>query len=101
MTLTSRQRAELRARAHHLQPAVQIGQQGVTPALIQSLDDALRARELVKVQLGRNAGLDVRDTANSLADRAGADVVQVIGRTFTLYRENPERRDAGCGMRDA
>jgi RNA-binding protein len=101
MTLTSRQRAELRAKAHHLQPTVQIGQQGVTPALIQSLDDALRARELVKVQLGRNAGLDVRDTANSLAAGAAADVVQVIGRTFTLYRENPElgSRDQGLGAR--
>jgi RNA-binding protein len=97
MTLTSRQRAELRAKAHHLQPAVHIGQQGVTPALAQSLEDALRARELVKVQVGRNAGLDVRDTANALAATAGADVVQVIGRTFTLYRENPElhQRDAG------
>ena len=90
MTLTSRQRAELRSRAHHLDPAVQVGQQGVTPALVQSLDDVLRARELVKIQIGRNTGLDVREIANSLAAAASADVVQVIGRTFTLWRENPD-----------
>ncbi|HJU65944.1 MAG TPA: ribosome assembly RNA-binding protein YhbY [Gemmatimonadaceae bacterium] len=92
MTLTSRQRAELRSRAHHLDPAVQVGQQGVTPALVQSLDDVLRARELVKVQIGRNTGLDVREIANSLAAAASADIVQVIGRTFTLWRENPDLR---------
>lgn len=92
MTLTSRQRAELRAEAHHLQASVQIGHQGVTPTLLQTLDDALRTRELVKVQLGRNAELDLRDAARELAAATGADVVQVIGRTTTLYRENPELR---------
>ncbi|HEX6536349.1 MAG TPA: ribosome assembly RNA-binding protein YhbY [Gemmatimonadaceae bacterium] len=93
MTLTSKQRAELRAQAHHLQPAVHIGQQGATPAVIQTVDDALRTRELVKIQLGRQADLDVRDTARDLAAATAADVVQVIGRTATLYRENPELRE--------
>lgn len=91
MTLSSRRRAELRAEAHHLQPLVQVGHQGVTPALVQSLDDALRTRELVKLQLGRHTELDVKDTAHELAGALQADVVQVIGRTATLYRENPEK----------
>lgn len=91
MTLSSKRRAELRAEAHHLQPLVQIGHQGVTPALVQSLDDAFRTRELVKLQLGRQAELDVRDTAHELARALDAEVVQVIGRTATLYRENPEQ----------
>jgi RNA-binding protein len=91
VTLSSRRRAELRAEAHHLQPLVQIGQQGVTPALLQSLDDALRTRELVKLQLGKHTDLDVKDAAYELAGALLADVVQVIGRTATLYRENLER----------
>ena len=90
MTLTSKQRSELRAEAHHLTPTVHLGHNGVTPALIQSLDDALRARELVKVQLGRQAELDPREIAGQLAAESKADVVQVIGKTATLYRENPE-----------
>ena len=90
MTLTSKQRSELRAEAHHLTPTVHVGQQGVTPALIQSLDDALRTRELVKIQLGRQAELDPREMAGQLAAESNADVVQVIGKTATLYRENPE-----------
>jgi RNA-binding protein len=92
LTISSKRRAELRAEAHHLQAAVHIGQHGLTPALLQSLDDALRTRELVKVQLGRQTELDARDAARELASAVGADVVQVIGKTTTLFRENPELR---------
>ena len=92
MTISPRQRAELRTEAHHLQDTVQVGQQGVTPALVQSLDDALRTRELVKVQLGRQLELGAREAAQRLAAAVSADVVQVIGKTTTLYRENPELR---------
>ncbi len=91
MPLTSKQRAELRAEAHHLSATVHLGHQGATPAVVQSLDDALRTRELVKVQLNRNADAKPKETAQTLAASVGAEVVQVIGRTATLYRENPER----------
>jgi RNA-binding protein len=90
MTLTSKERAELRSEAHHLTPQVHVGHQGVTPTLVQALDDTLRTHELVKVQLGRTTEMTAREAAQSLADAVGADVVQVIGRTVTLYRENPE-----------
>lgn len=90
MSLTSKERASLRAEAHHLSATVHVGQHGITPAVLQSLDDALRTHELVKVQLGRNADASARDGANDLAERAGADVVQVIGRTATLFRPNPD-----------
>ena len=91
MPLTSKRRAELRAEAHHLRPVVQVGRQGLTDAVRQSVDDALRTRELVKIQLGRESDVGPQDVADSLAATLGADVVQVIGRTLTLFRENPER----------
>lgn len=90
MTITGKERAELRAEAHHLDPLVHIGSHGITPALVASLDDVLRTRELVKVQLGRPVEEKPRATAERLARETGAVVVQVIGRTATLYRENPE-----------
>jgi RNA-binding protein len=90
MTLTSKERAELRSEAHHLTPQVHVGHQGVTPTLVQALDDTLRTHELVKVQLGRTTEMTAREAAQSLADAVGADVVQVIGRTVTHYRENAE-----------
>ncbi len=90
MPLSSKERAELRGEAHHLSPGVHVGHQGVTPALLQSLDEALRTRELVKVQVSRNVDEKPKELARRLAAELGADIVQVIGRTATLYRENPE-----------
>ena len=90
MTLDSRARAELRAHAHHLPVMVHIGHQGLTDAVRQSLDDALRTRELVKIQFARNADARPKEAATALARDLGADVVQTIGRTATLFRLNPE-----------
>jgi RNA-binding protein len=88
--LSSKARAELRAEAHHLAVSVHVGHQGLTEAVRQSIDDAIRTHELVKIQFSRNDEVNVKDAANDLARSLGADVVQVIGRTTTLYRENPE-----------
>ena len=90
MTMSGRDRAELRAEAHHLTPLVHVGQFGLSPTVIQALDDALRTRELVKVQLGRNADVKAQDAAAELASATRAIVIQVIGKTATLYRKNPE-----------
>lgn len=90
MAITGKERAELRAEAHHLDPLVHVGAQGITPTLVDALDDALRTRELVKVQLGRPVDEKPRAVAERLAQETGATVVQVIGRTATLYRENPD-----------
>ena len=90
MTLTSKERAELRKEAHHLAALVHGGQTGLTESLIDSLRDALRTHELVKVQLGRQAELPAREAAQQLAEATRSDVVQVIGKTATFYLENPD-----------
>jgi len=89
MSLRGKDRAALRAEAHHLRATVHVGHHGITETLLQSLDEALEARELVKVQVERNAPLPVKETANTLADQCEAEVIQVIGRKTTLYRHNP------------
>jgi RNA-binding protein len=83
-------RATLRAEAHHLDPTVHVGQHGLTPAVISSLDDALRTHELVKVKLGKNADVKSKDAAAEIAAATFSEVIQVIGRTATFYRENPD-----------
>ena len=88
MMITSKQRAELRAEAHHLTPLVHVGSQGLTDAIRSTLDDVLRTHELVKVQLGKQLDISAREAAAQLAESVRADVVQVIGRTATFYREN-------------
>lgn len=90
MTLTSKARADLRARAHHLSAMVHVGHQGLTETVRQTLDDALRTKELVKVQFGKTFDGKPKQIANDVAQNVGAEVVQAIGRTVTLYRENPE-----------
>lgn len=90
MALTSKERATLRAEAHRLTAAVHVGQHGLTETVRQTIDDALRTRELVKIQLTKSAGVTAKEAANALAAAVRADVVQVIGRTATLYRANPE-----------
>ena len=96
MALSSKERAALRGEAHKLTAAVHIGQHGVTDAVRGAVDDVLRTHELVKIQFTKNADVTVKDAANGLANALDAEVVQVIGKTATLYRENPElKRKAG------
>ena len=90
MSMTGKERAGLRSEAHHLDVLVHIGHAGITPTLLQSLDDVLRTRELVKVQVAKGGELSAKAAANDAAQQMGGEVIQVIGRTFTLFRENPE-----------
>jgi RNA-binding protein len=94
VALTSRERAELRSRANQLDVTVHVGHQGLTDGVKQTLDDALRTRELVKIQFSRNFETRPKHIANDVAAQVGAEVVQAIGRTITLWRENPELHES-------
>ena len=89
MTMTGKERAALRSECNRLKPQVHIGQEGLTPALAKSLDDALRTHELVKVQLNKSVDVTAKEAAETLAKRVKAEVIQVIGKTTSLYRYNP------------
>jgi len=89
--MRGKDRATLRAAAHHLDPIVHVGQGGITRAVISSLDDALRTHELVKVQLGKKLDISAKDAAAHLAAATDAEVIQVIGHTCTLYRPKPDK----------
>ena len=95
--MTGKERAELRSECNRLKPTVHIGQEGLTPSLATALDDALRTRELVKVALNKSVDVTAKEAAETLAARVRAEVIQVIGRTATLYRFNPElKRKSGA-----
>lgn len=87
--LTGAQRQHLRGRAHGLEPVVQVGQAGLTDAVVQAVDQALAAHELIKVRLHRPE--DKRGTAAALAERAGGALCGLIGHTVILYRPHPTR----------
>ncbi|MHB8838048.1 MAG: YhbY family RNA-binding protein [Gemmatimonadaceae bacterium] len=90
MTMSGKMRAALRAECNQLTATVHVGKDGLTQALLQSLDDALRTRELVKVALNRTVGVSAKAAAHELAEAMGAEVIQSIGKTATIYRQNPE-----------
>lgn len=89
LLLTPRERADLKARAHALEPVVQVGQAGLSDALVAEVDRALLAHELIKVKLG---GAD-RETRASLTQdlcaRTGAAEVQQVGKIVVLWRPRP------------
>ncbi len=85
--LTSKQRAFLRSMANGINPIFQVGKNGVTPELRDTVNNALEARELVKINVLDNNLIDAASAAEMLASRTGAEVVQVIGNKFVLYRK--------------
>ena len=84
--LKSSQRAKLRAMANGLDPVVIIGKEGLGDNFVQAVDEALEARELIKLKLLETAPVTVREAADFAAERTNSDVVQVIGTRFVLYR---------------
>jgi len=91
MILSKAQLKFLRARCHDLKPVILMGQKGLTEELLKELDIALTHHELVKIKLAA----DDRDQRKLLVDeickRTGAEEVQAIGKTLTVYRVNPDK----------
>ncbi len=88
--MTSKQRAYLRAMANPLEAILHVGKGGMSDTLVKQAEDALTARELIKGKVLETAPASAREAAEELAAATGAAVVQVIGRTFVLYRPAPE-----------
>ena len=89
--LTSKQRAQLRALANPIETSLQVGKSGVGEQLIKQVDDALTARELIKLRVLETAPGSVREIAEELAQATKAEVVQTIGTRFVLYRRNNKK----------
>ena len=86
--LTGKQKSFLRSEAHHLQPIFQVGKGGVNPAMLKQIEEALEARELLKVSILQNNDDDKKEVATALAEGTGAELVQLIGSTIVLYKES-------------
>ena len=90
--MTSKQRAYLRSLANNLEPIFQIGKSAVTPEMTKAVADALEARELVKLSVLKNCFDEPKDIADVLAGRTKSEVVQVVGRKITLYKESKNKK---------
>ena len=89
--MTSKQRAFWRAKANKLVPLFQVGKGGISENLIEQTDEALTARELIKLKVLLDTCPEKpKEIANILAEKTGSDVIQVVGGSIVLYRYNPD-----------
>ena len=90
--ITSKQRAYLRSLSVDLPTIMQIGKGGISDNLIKTVDDALEAKELIKLSVLENSEESARSAADSISEITGADVVAVLGRKIVLYRESKKHK---------
>ena len=88
--LNSKQRAALRGIAGTMDTIFQVGKGCINEALISQVSDALRKRELIKLRVLDNSAYTSREAAEEIAEKTGADVVQVIGNRFVIFKRNPK-----------
>ncbi len=89
--MTSKQRAYLKSLASVIDPILQIGKSSLTPEYIEAVREAFNTRELIKINVLKNCLDDPREMAQIIADRSGAEVVQVIGRKIVLYKPDKDK----------
>ena len=85
--LASPFKKELKGRAHSLRPVVIVGQKGITPAVIGSIDEALITHQLIKVRLPTSEKQEQAKRMAQISEVLRADIVGTIGRVLILYRE--------------
>ena len=88
--ITRKQRAYLRGLGNTVETILQIGKSGISDTVAAQVNEALTARELVKMRVLETAPVTPKEAAVELAERLSAEVVQVIGTRFILYRPNPK-----------
>lgn len=92
--MTSKQRAYLKGLAMKLDPIFHIGKASITPEVTEAVREAIDVRELIKIAVLKNCNDDSRELATILAERTGAQVVQIIGKKIVLYKpaKDPKKR---------
>ena len=89
LTLTARERSHLKARAHALEPSVQVGHGGLTDGVATEIDRALKARELIKVRILADRD-DREEIAEAISARTASAIVQQVGKVVVLWRPKPD-----------
>jgi RNA-binding protein len=91
LSLNTKQKQFLKGLAHPLNPLVQVGKEGLSSGLIATTNQELSIHELIKVKLGSNSGLDKNEASVEIAEKTESVLVQLIGKTFVLYKPNPKK----------
>ncbi len=91
MNLDNKKKRTLKSQAHHLKVMIQVGQHGVSESLVTEANNTLNTHELIKVQVQSDDRDERKAIANMLAAKTHAHIIQHIGKTVVLYRENKDK----------
>lgn len=89
--ITTKQRAYLRGLANNLTPIFQIGKNGIEENFLKQVEDALEARELIKIKVLENSGLDTREASNIICENIGCEGIQAIGGKMVLFKQSSKK----------
>jgi RNA-binding protein len=90
--LIGKQKRQLRGLANKLKALFQVGKEGVSYNLFNTISDALEVHELVKISVLKNCPTDVREIAFDISSNTNSEIVQIIGRTIVIYRESEKNK---------
>ncbi|HSH36803.1 ribosome assembly RNA-binding protein YhbY [Schnuerera sp.] len=90
--LTGKQRSYLKGIANTMDPIFQVGKNGITENFVKQVDEALEAREIIKINVLNNSYLDTTKVAKDLVESTNAEFVQSIGNKLVIYRESKENK---------
>lgn len=89
--LTGKQRAYLRKLAHDMDPIFQVGKNGIEDTFIKQVVEALEKRELIKIKVLENSGLEAREASDIICEETGAEGIQAIGNKLVLYKKSKKK----------
>lgn len=89
--MTSKERAKLRSIASSMDTILQIGKNPISPELLKQVDDALTAREMIKIRALETSELSPAECAEKISAEISCEVVQVIGSRIVLFRRRPKK----------
>lgn len=86
--ITSKQRSYLRSLANTMSPIFNVGKDGITDAFVKQVEDALEAREILKIAVLNNSGFKAKEASEMLCEAIGCEGVQAIGNKLVLYKKS-------------
>lgn len=97
LELTKAERTQLKTIAHHLKPLVQLGNKGLTDAVIKEIDTHIKAHQLIKVKIASDSREERQEIQDTICDSLSCALVQLVGKTLVLYRP---AEDESAGIKD-
>lgn len=89
--ITTKQRSFLRSMANTMDAIFQVGKNGIEDSFIKQLDEALEARELIKLKVLNNSGITAREASDIICEELNCEGVQAIGSKFVIYRKSSRK----------